>query len=60
MSMEMETQPAGPDTDVASWEGNQEGLLVIPPEHYTTILRHCHDSQVTGHWGCYQTQEIVS
>ena len=44
IAMETETQPTGPDTDVAGWERNQEGLLVIPPEYRTTILCHCHNS----------------
>ena len=60
MAMETETHSTGPDTDVASWERNQEGLLIIPPEYRTTILHQCHDSQVAGHWGRHQTQEIIS
>ena len=44
MAIEMETQPARLDTDVAGWERNQEGLLIVPLEHHTTILHHCHDS----------------
>jgi len=51
MAMERDTNPTGPNTDVAGWERNQEGLLVVPMELWTTILRHCHDSQVAGHWG---------
>ena len=60
MAMERDTNPARPDTDLAGWERNQEGLLVVPMEHRTTILCHCHDSQVAGHWGRHRTQEIVS
>jgi len=51
MAVERDSHPAGPDTDLAVWKRNQEGLLVVPMEHRFTILRHCHDSQVAGHWG---------
>ena len=49
MAMERDTNPTGPDMDIAGWERNQEGLLIIPMEHRTTILCHCHDSKVAGH-----------
>jgi len=46
--MERDPNPAGPDMDVAGWERNQEGLLIVLTEYWTTILRNCHDSQVAG------------
>ena len=41
MTIERDTNPGRLDMNVTGWERNQEGLLVVPMEHWTTILHHC-------------------
>ena len=44
--------------NVATWE-KKNGLWVVPQEHRLEVLPQHHDSQVAGHWGRHQTQELV-
>ena len=45
--------------DVIKWD-KKNGLWVVPEEHRLKVLRQHHDSQVPGHWGRHQTQELIS
>ena len=48
------------DIDCLTWKKSSNGLLIVPQEHRQTVLKQCHDSEVTGHWGKHRTQELVS
>ena len=45
--------------DVATWE-KKNVLWVVSHEHRLEVLRQHYNSQVAGHWGRHQTQELVS